>query len=124
MAEAKKRLRNHLTGRSACSELKASNPHLRSFAERAAVNTPVQGGSADIIKKAMVKLFAALKHSKDILMLLQVHDELVFEVKRGKLPEAAALIKKEMEGAYKLSVPLKADLKTGPNWRDMEKYEV
>jgi DNA polymerase-1 len=72
----------------------------------------------------MVKLFAELKDSKDIFMLLQVHDELVFEVRRGKLPAAAALIRKEMEGAYKLAVPLKADLKTGPNWRDMEKYEV
>ncbi|HAT72421.1 MAG TPA: DNA polymerase I [Elusimicrobia bacterium] len=105
-------------------ELTASNPHLRSFAERAAVNTPVQGGSADIIKKAMVTLFAALKGSEDIFMLLQVHDELVFEVKHGKLPEAARLIKKEMENAYRLSVPLKVDLETGPNWRDMEKYEA
>ncbi len=105
-------------------ELAASNPHLRGFAERAAVNTPVQGGSADIIKKAMVRLFAELKHSKDIFMLLQVHDELVFEVRREKLPEAAVLIRKEMEQAYTLAVPLKADLKVGPNWRDMEKYEV
>ncbi len=104
-------------------ELAASNPHLRSFAERAAVNTPVQGGSADIIKKAMVSLFGRLKDLKDIVMLLQVHDELVFEVRRDKLKEAAALIRKEMEGAYTLSVPLKADLKTGLNWRDMEKYE-
>ena len=110
--------------RRALPELKASNPHLRSFAERAAVNTPVQGGSADIIKKAMVSLFDGFKHSKDVFMLLQVHDELVFEVRRDSLKKAAALIKKEMEGAYKLSVPLKADLKTGPNWRDMEKYEV
>ncbi|OGR44140.1 MAG: hypothetical protein A2X35_13160 [Elusimicrobia bacterium GWA2_61_42] len=105
-------------------ELKASNPHLRSFAERAAVNTPVQGGSADIIKKAMVKLFGELKGSKDVFMLLQVHDELVFEVRLGKMPAAAALIKKEMEQAYALSVPLRADLKTGPNWRDMDKYEA
>jgi DNA polymerase-1 len=105
-------------------ELTASNPHLRSFAERAAVNTPVQGGSADIIKKAMVALFAALRGSSEIFMLLQVHDELMFEVKRGELPGAARLIKKEMEGAYRLAVPLKADLKTGENWRDMVKYEA
>ncbi len=105
-------------------ELKASNPHLRSFAERAAVNTPVQGGSADIIKKAMVQLFGKFRHSKDVFMLLQVHDELIFEVRKEKLREAALLIKKEMEGAYELSVPLKADLKTGLNWRDMEKYEA
>ncbi|MBI4351662.1 MAG: DNA polymerase I [Elusimicrobia bacterium] len=105
-------------------ELKATNPHLRSFAERAAVNTPVQGGSADIIKKAMVGLFAGLKHSKDIFMLLQVHDELIFEVHGEELHAAAVLIRKEMEHAYKLAVPLKADLKTGHNWRDMKKYEV
>ncbi len=105
-------------------ELKASNPHLRSFAERAAVNTPVQGGSADIIKKAMVKLFAELKSSRDVFLLLQVHDELVFEVRKDKLREAARLIKKEMEGAYELAVPLRADLKTGLNWRDLEKYEI
>ncbi|OGR66277.1 MAG: hypothetical protein A2X31_06020 [Elusimicrobia bacterium GWB2_63_22] len=103
-------------------ELAASNPHLRGFAERAAINTPVQGGSAEIIKKAMVKLFSALQGSKDVFMLLQVHDELVFEVRRDKLREAALLVKKEMEGAYELSVPLVAELKTGLNWRDMEKY--
>jgi DNA polymerase-1 len=105
-------------------ELKASNPHLRSFAERAAVNTPVQGGSADIIKKAMVDIHAELRQSKDVFMLLQVHDELIFEVRKESLREAALLIKKEMEGAYALAVPLKADLKTGLNWRDMEKYEA
>jgi DNA polymerase-1 len=71
-----------------------------------------------------VALFSALKGSEDVFMLLQVHDELVFEVRRGRLPEAARLIKKEMEGAYRLSVPLRADLKTGENWRDMEKYEA
>ena len=103
-------------------ELAASNPHLRGFAERAAINTPVQGGSAEIIKKAMVKLFCAFRDSADVFMLLQVHDELVFEVRRAALREAALLVKKEMEGAYALSVPLVAELKTGPNWRDMEKY--
>ncbi len=126
MAEAKKTgFVTTFTGRRRLlPELKASNPHLRSFAERAAVNTPVQGGSADIIKKAMIKIFHGFKNSGDVSMLLQVHDELVFEVRRRALPEAAALIRKEMEQAYKLSVPLKADLKSGPNWRDMEKYEA
>jgi len=124
MAEAKKNgfVATFTGRRRLLPELAASNPHLRSFAERAAVNTPVQGGSADIIKKAMVSLFSVLKHSEDIFMLLQVHDELVFEVRREKLNEAAALIKKEMEQAYRLDVPLKADLKAGDNWRDMEKY--
>ena len=105
-------------------ELAASNPHLRGFAERAAVNTPVQGGSAEIIKKAMISLFRSFLGSGDVFMLLQVHDELVFEVREGKVREAAAVIKKAMEGAYELAVPLKADFKAGPNWRDMVKYEI
>jgi DNA polymerase-1 len=105
-------------------ELTATNPHLRSFAERAAVNTPVQGGSADIIKKAMIVLFRDFLGSADVFMLLQVHDELVFEVREGGLKEAAAIIKRGMEGAYALSVPLVADFKSGPNWRDMKKYEI
>jgi DNA polymerase-1 len=126
VAEAKKTgLVATFTGRRRLlPELAASNPHLRGFAERAAINTPVQGGSADIIKMAMIKLFAELRGSKDIFMLLQVHDELVFEVRKDKLRRAALLIKKEMEHARELSVPLVAELKTGPNWRDMEKYAV
>jgi len=104
-------------------ELAASNPHLRGFAERAAINTPVQGGSAEIIKKAMVELFGKFRESRDVFMLLQVHDELVFEVRAGHLKKAAAEIRKAMEGAYELAVPLVADFKTGPNWRDMTKYE-
>ncbi|PIU19435.1 MAG: DNA polymerase I, partial [Elusimicrobia bacterium CG08_land_8_20_14_0_20_59_10] len=105
-------------------ELAASNPHLRGFAERAAINTPVQGGSAEIIKKAMLRIFPLIRGSGDIVMLLQVHDELVFEVRPQRLKEYAILIKREMENACELVVPLKADLKTGPNWRNMERYEV
>lgn len=105
-------------------ELTASNPNLRGFAERAAVNTPVQGGSSEIIKKAMIAIFEKFRESKDVFMLLQVHDELVFEVRDGKVKEAAREIKKEMEGAYELSVPLTAEFKSGLNWRDMERYEV
>ncbi len=110
--------------RRALPELTASNQHLRGFAERAAVNTPVQGGSSDVIKKAMVGLFRGLRGSGDVLMLLQVHDELVFEVREGELKEAAAAIKRQMEGAYELAVPLVVEMKAGPNWRDMEKYEA
>ncbi len=105
-------------------ELTASNQHLRGFAERAAVNTPVQGGSSDVIKKAMIGLFRELRGSGDVFMLLQVHDELVFEVREGELKKAAAAIKREMEGAYELAVPLVVEMKAGPNWRDMERYEA
>ncbi|MDA8130441.1 MAG: DNA polymerase I [Elusimicrobia bacterium] len=125
VAEAKKTgyVRTFTGRRRALPELNASNPHLRGFAERAAINTPVQGGSSDIIKKAMIGLFGEFRHSRDVVMLLQVHDELVFEVRKGALAEAAAAVRKAMEHAYKLSVPLTVDLKTGPNWRDMTKYE-
>ena len=126
VAEAKRTgmVRTFAGRRRLLPELTATNPHLRSFAERAAINTPVQGGSAEIIKKAMVGLFARLRGSEDVFMLLQVHDELVFEVREGAVKEAAVLIKKEMEGAYDLSVPLVAELKAGLNWRDMKKYEA
>ncbi|HAH32519.1 MAG TPA: DNA polymerase I [Elusimicrobia bacterium] len=100
-------------------ELKASNPHIRSFAERAAVNTPIQGGSADIIKKAMLRIWDAIKGSNNVFMLSQVHDELIFEVRDALLEETAALVKREMENAFPLIVPLKAELKAGKNWRDM-----
>ncbi len=126
VAEAKRHgfVRTFTGRRRLLPELTASNPHLRGFAERAAVNTPVQGGSAEIIKKAMIGVSRRLKGSRDAFMLLQVHDELVFEVKRERLKEAARLIKHEMETAYTLAVPLVAELKTGPNWRDMEKYAL
>ena len=126
VAEAKKtgNVRTFTGRRRALPELSATNPHLRGFAERAAINTPVQGGSSDIIKKAMIGLFAEFRHSKDVFMLLQVHDELVFEVRKGALKEAAGAIKKAMEHAYNLSVPLVVDMKTGANWRDMSKYEI
>ncbi|HOW90113.1 MAG TPA: DNA polymerase, partial [Elusimicrobiales bacterium] len=101
-------------------EIKASNANLRGFAERAAVNTPVQGGSADIIKKAMIDIHSKIKGSGDVVLVLQVHDELVFEVRSGMEKAAAGVIKEGMENAFRLKVPLRADIKTGPNWQDME----
>ena len=105
--------------RRAVPEINSPNGNLRAFAERVAMNTPVQGGSADIIKRAMIDIHAKIKGSKDIILVLQVHDELVFEVKSGYEAEAAKLIKAGMENAFKLNIPLKADIKTGPNWQDM-----
>ncbi|MBI4803006.1 MAG: DNA polymerase I [Elusimicrobia bacterium] len=106
--------------RRAVPDITGSNSGLRAFAERVAVNMPIQGGSADIIKKAMIDIHARIKGLADIAMILQVHDELVFEVHDGYLTEAARLIKSGMEGAFKLDVPLKADIKSGKNWQDME----
>jgi len=97
-------------------------PHaVRAAAERAAINAPIQGTAADIIKIAMVRLHTALAERKlRSRMILQVHDELVLECPREEIPEAAALVREKMEGAFSLAAPLKVDVEMGPNWYDME----
>ncbi|MFP4974376.1 DNA polymerase I [Paenibacillus sp. CN-4] len=98
-------------------EINASNFNLRSFAERTAMNTPIQGTAADIIKLAMVQMDAALaERGLKSRMLLQVHDELVFEVPEDELELMKQLVPEVMEGALKLSVPLKAEVSYGKNW--------
>ncbi|MGN7358135.1 DNA polymerase I [Paenibacillus sp. SAF-054] len=98
-------------------EINASNFNLRSFAERTAMNTPIQGTAADIIKLAMVHMDAALAEKKlKSRMLLQVHDELVFEVPADELEIMKKLVPETMEKALALSVPLKADVSYGTNW--------
>ena len=96
-----------------------SNKRVSSFAERAAINAPIQGGAADIIKLAMNRIYAKLKQSGlQTKMLLQVHDELVFESPENEVEKAAALIKQEMENitGIELKVPLIADVGIGSNW--------
>ncbi|MSP67812.1 MAG: DNA polymerase I, partial [Alphaproteobacteria bacterium] len=95
------------------------NPARRSFTERAAINAPLQGSAADIIKRAMVRLPDAL-HAKRLSarMLLQVHDELVFEVPDSEVEATAALVKREMERAAHLSVPLTVATGTGRHWAE------
>jgi len=106
-------------------EINSSNYHRRSFAERTAINTPVQGTAADIMKKSMIDVYNALKDEDlDLNILLQVHDELVFEVAESDLEKAAKLIKDKMENTAELDVPLLVDLQTGENWRDKKDYEV
>jgi DNA polymerase-1 len=86
-----------------------------------AINMPVQGTSADIIKVAMINLDGEMaKRQLKSRMLLQVHDELIFEVPRAELTEMKKLAAELMSSAIKLSVPLKVDVKTGPNWGDMK----
>jgi len=98
-------------------EINASNFNLRSFAERTAMNTPIQGTAADIIKLAMVKMDAELKErGLRSRMLLQVHDELVFEVPEDELEAMKELVPAVMETAIELDVPLKADVSYGKNW--------
>ncbi|MSO98409.1 MAG: DNA polymerase I [Rhodospirillaceae bacterium] len=93
------------------------NGAVRSFAERQAINAPIQGGAADIIKRAMVRLPDALKKAKlKADMLLQVHDELIFEVPNDEVEATTKLVKKVMEQAAHISVPLVVDTGTGQNW--------
>lgn len=98
-------------------DIQSQNQVVRGAAERNAVNAPIQGSAADIIKLAMIQIFNQLneKHFKT-KMLLQVHDELVFEVPKNELETVSQLIKKEMESAYILEVPLSVDLGVGNNW--------
>lgn len=102
-------------------DINNSNQNIRSSAERAAVNTPFQGSAADIIKLAMIKLDSCLKDAGNpSRMVLQVHDELLIEAPDEIVNETAKLVKDCMESAYKLEVPLRADIKIGKNWNDME----
>jgi len=102
--------------------IRASNPTFRAGAERAAVNAPIQGTSADLIKRAMNRMDGALADAGlgDVRMLLQVHDELVFEVPRGKEEAAAAVVREVMAHAaapaLKLNVPLDVDVGWGEHW--------
>jgi DNA polymerase-1 len=98
-------------------ELHSSDNRVRVFAENAALNTPVQGSAADIIKRAMIDLERELESSKlQGRMLLQVHDELVLECPERELADTTALLKRCMEQAVKLSVPLRVDVGAGANW--------
>ncbi|MGH8431548.1 MAG: DNA polymerase, partial [Solimonas sp.] len=99
------------------------NPARRSFMERAAINAPLQGTAADIIKRAMIRVPPALEQAKlKARMLLQVHDELLFEVPVKEADKTAALVKSVMEGAadpvVQLDVPLVADVGMADNWAD------
>jgi DNA polymerase-1 len=102
-------------------DIKASNPSIRAFNERAAINARLQGSAADIIRRAMVRIEPALEEAKlRAQMLLQVHDELVFEVPENEVVKTIALIKDVMEGAphpaLALNVPLKVDARAADNW--------
>jgi DNA polymerase-1 len=94
-------------------------PAMRQFANRSAINAPIQGGAADIIKMAMIRVFKVLKESKlDITPLLQVHDELIFEVAEKDIESAKQIIKENMEKVIKLSIPLVAEIGVADNWLD------
>ncbi|HET9030987.1 MAG TPA: DNA polymerase I [Candidatus Aquilonibacter sp.] len=100
--------------------LTSSNFMLRSAAEREATNAPLQGSAADLMKLAMVRIDRALDAIDGATMLLQIHDELILEVRNDRLHEVAHMLRREMEGALALSVPLEVTVKTGRNWYDVE----
>ncbi|HRW12799.1 MAG TPA: DNA polymerase I [Syntrophomonas sp.] len=105
-------------------DLRARNKMVQSFARRMALNTPIQGTSADIIKLAMIKVADMLQtHHLQGRLLLQVHDELLLEVPRSELEETADIVKNCMENAFALKVPLLVSMKVGTNWYEMQSWE-
>jgi DNA polymerase-1 len=100
-------------------ELTSRNFQIRAGAERMAVNMPIQGSAADILKRAMIDVNQALKagHTR-ARMILTVHDELLFEAPKETADEVSALVREKMSNAVKLSVPLDVDVGIGENWRD------
>jgi DNA polymerase-1 len=104
-------------------DINSENRGRREFAERTAINTPIQGTAADLIKVAMIKIWHKLKAKKlQSKMIMQVHDELVFEVPKSEVEDVKELVRQEMEGAIELVVPIKVDVGVGPNW--LEAYRV
>ena len=102
-------------------DINSKNPSMRGFAERTAVNTPLQGTAADLIKLAMIRLDAGIRErGLKSRMLLQVHDELVFEVPPKEIETMRTLVQEQMENVHPLKVPLVVDVGLGKNWRDMD----
>ena len=100
-------------------DIQNSNRSIRQFAERIAINAPIQGTAADLIKVAMINIHRRfLEERRKTKLILQIHDELVFEVPEGELEEIKALVREEMEGVVKLYIPLKVDIGVGKNWAE------
>ena len=100
-------------------DLKSKNRQVKEFAERTAINTPIQGSAADMIKLAMINIHRRIKdEGRGAKMIIQVHDELVFEVLENEIDAIKKLVKDEMEGVMNLSVPIVAEIHTGKNWNE------
>jgi DNA polymerase-1 len=100
-------------------DINSSNKNVREFAERTAINTPIQGTAADLIKLAMINIDAAFREKGlRAAMLLSVHDEIVFEVPQEELATVKDLVKEIMEGIWELKVPLKVNVVVGSNWAE------
>lgn len=103
-------------------DINSSVQMIKAAAERVAVNTPIQGTAADLIKLAMIEIHSALKKypTDQVKMLLQVHDELVFEVREDLVPEIGRLVQEKMENIYKLRAPIKVEVEVGDNWGELK----
>lgn len=124
-ARAKGYVESLLGRRRYIPELNSPNRQYREFAERAAVNMPIQGTAADIVKLAMIRVHHRLKqHGFRGRLIMQVHDELVFDVPEEEVAHLVSLIREEMENAYALNVPLKVDIKVGTDWCTAEPVSV
>ena len=101
------------------NELKDTNYMVRSSGERMALNTPIQGSSADIMKLAMIDVYKKIKENKlESKMILQIHDEIIIDAKEKELDKLKDIVKQSMENIVKLSVPLKVEINIGKNWYD------
>lgn len=116
-------VKNFINRKRRVPDILSVNRALRMQSERIAINMPVQSGSSDIIKKAMIEIYKDIKHNDDISMLLQIHDELLFEIKDDMIDKYIEKIKYIMENVYLLNVPLKVDVKIGKNWAELEKWK-
>ena len=121
-ARQNKFVRTLMNRRRFLPEIDSPDQRIREAAQRAAINTPVQGTSADIMKAAMVAVWRGLKErGYDAHITMQVHDELVLEVAEQQVLEVAKFIKRQMESVYRLRIPLVAEIKVGDNWGEMER---
>src|SRR5262249_9802151 len=119
-AQAQGRVETILGRRRPISGIKSTTGRVRNLAERTAVNTIIQGSAADLIKRAMIRIDQELRdRGSRARMLLQIHDELVFEAPAEEIPGLAELVRRQMIGALDLKVPLQVDLATGLNWLDV-----
>jgi DNA polymerase-1 len=120
-AEKKKYVTTLFNRRRYIPEIDSGNNSIRGFAQRTAINAPIQGSAADLIKVAMIDIHKELVNRKlKTLMIIQVHDELVFEVPKEELEEVKKLVKDKMEQAVKLKVPVKVKVSTGKNWLEVK----
>jgi DNA polymerase-1 len=102
-------------------DIRSQNRNIKSAAERIAINTPIQGTAADILKLAMISIDKEMKNLKlKSKMLLQVHDELIFEVEENELDQIKNLVKEKMENVVQLKVPLTVNIGIGVNWFDLK----